>query len=279
MNIKFPIAVISLLIAIVFASCDKDDINSYIPNDAVVASLSSKYPAARNIEWEMEGGYDVADFKDNGVDIEAWFASNGEWVMSKSDISYGVLPEAVKSSFQSGIYADWQRDDICKLERLGMETVYVIVVERGEQEVDLYYSSEGVLVKEDKEGAGTEHYMPALVPQKIGSFIAGKYPNASIVECDLEKDSYQVDIVDEGVCKELLFTRNFTWLSIQWEISLVSVPQPVKDAFKASSYSSYEIDEIDYKEDASGDAVYLFELEKGDTDILLTIDETGKISI
>lgn len=52
-----------------------------------------------------------------------------------------------KSAFESSEYAKWKIDDVDMLERLDMETVYVIEVESGKQEFDLYYSAEGILIK------------------------------------------------------------------------------------------------------------------------------------
>ena len=49
--------------------------------------------------------------------------------MTESEITYEMLPEAVKKAFSSSEYANWKIDDIDKLERAGMEIIYVIEVE------------------------------------------------------------------------------------------------------------------------------------------------------
>ena len=39
------------------------------------------------------------------------------------------------------------KDDVDKLERTGVETIFVIEVENQNQEIDLYYSADGTLIK------------------------------------------------------------------------------------------------------------------------------------
>ena len=47
----------------------------------------------------------------------------------------------------------WSLDDVDMLVREGMEPVYVLEVEQGPREMDLYYNAEGILIKvvEDSE--------------------------------------------------------------------------------------------------------------------------------
>ena len=67
--------------------------------------------------------------------------------MTETDVRYENLPEPVLAAHKAGKYADWRVDDVDKLTREGMETLYVIEVEKGESELDLFYSSTGILVK------------------------------------------------------------------------------------------------------------------------------------
>lgn len=67
--------------------------------------------------------------------------------MIEIDFFYQVLLVVVKSVFESSEYVKWKVDDVDMLECLDMEKVYVIEVEFGKQEFDLYYLEEGILVK------------------------------------------------------------------------------------------------------------------------------------
>ena len=80
-----------------------------------------------------------------GSDLSAWFDNGGEWYMTQTDIPFTMLPEAVRTAFAATEYAavPWSVDDVDMLEREGVETVYVIEVEKydngRETEIDLYY--------------------------------------------------------------------------------------------------------------------------------------------
>ena len=51
--------------------------------------------------------------------------------MTETDVRYENLPEPVLAAHKAGKYADWRVDDVDKLTREGMETLYVIEVEKG----------------------------------------------------------------------------------------------------------------------------------------------------
>ena len=70
----------------------------------------------------------MADFYDNNIEKEAWFNTKGEWVMTESDILFENLPKAIQTAFGESEYKDWRVDDVDMLERVEMETMYVIEV-------------------------------------------------------------------------------------------------------------------------------------------------------
>ena len=128
-------------------SCDNNDDES--PNVPVELqnALSSKYPNVTNVKWESKAGYYVADFYDQ-YEISAWFTQDGIWKMTETDIPLSALPQEIQASFEnSEYYLTWKVDDVDKLERDGFEIIYVIEVEKQNQEVDLHYSANGTLIK------------------------------------------------------------------------------------------------------------------------------------
>ena len=164
MKVYFNSILMVLLGAIGFQSCDNDDNQPTVPSELQEA-FWEKYPSATHVEWETKSGYYVADFYDNNYDASAWFSPDGIWHMTKTDIRYTALPEAVKSAFEQGEYSGWTVDDVDKLERKGIETVYVIEVELRSQgqEMDLYYSAEGLFIKAVSDtGNGDEIYLSLI---------------------------------------------------------------------------------------------------------------------
>lgn len=263
----------ALLGSMSLQSCDDDDSIPVSPE--LQRALAAKHPGATRIEWEAKGGYYVADFYENKHEISAWFTPSGEWHMTETDIPFNALPEAVKSAFQRD-YAGWRVDDVDRLERLGVETVYVIEAENKPQELDLYYSEEGILIKsqidtDDNQGG----HQPALVPAAVETFIKEKYPNARIVETDFEHGMLEVDIIDGGVAKDLHFSSTYEWISTSWDVHVNSLPAVITTALAQSEYSNYRVDDAEYYETLAGD-YYWLELERGNSERKVKIDTNGK---
>lgn len=273
---KTKVFLFALLACGIFAcySCSDDD-NNYQPDDIVLRAFETKYPEASRIEWENKAGYKVADFRLDSYETEAWFQSDGSWLLTETDIPYNNLPQAVKSSFETGNYASWRVDDVDKLDRPDVETVFVIEVESGNQEIDLYYSEDGTLIKEIKND-GNNIYEPIPVIESIIEDINKKYPNAKILDIDNENSYLEFDILHDNTKKEVAYSNN-EWIYTKWEVRQSQVPDVVMTALKNSQYNNYRIDDIDIYEKPDG-LFYVFELESGNQEIYLTIKSDGTIS-
>lgn len=156
-----------------------------------------------------------------------------------------------------------------------METVYIIEVEQGNIEYDLYYSPEGVLVKAVP-GEGAAGYQPADVLPVIKEFIAKKYPQARIFDIEYENGRIEVDIVDGSIPREVVFTRAGEWSYTKTEVRKSSVPATVLEALAATEYGSWRIDDIDHYLTPTVE-YYIFELESGSREVNLKIDTAGNI--
>lgn len=262
-------------------SCNNDD-HPLTQADNAEAVLAAKYPSAKNVEWKTQGAYKVADFKNNNTSTVAWFDQQAQWQMTETDVPYNSIPEAVKKAFETSEYATWKIEDVDKIERLNMETVYVIEVEKGNKEVDLYYSPTGVLVKtvvdtdnEPNDSNDYINYIPKQPTTGINKIIAQKYPKAKIVEVDRENGKIEVEIVDGNVRRDVYFDQSEKWLYTQTDVRVSSLPQSVVRAASAS-YPGYRIDDAEYWETPAGN-YYLLELEKGNSEIKVKISPSGQL--
>jgi len=249
------------------------------PNPKIENALKAKYPTARHVEWEMKQGYHVAEFHIGRIEMQAWFDNNGNWQLTESDIPFIDLPDKVKASFLASEYATWEREDVDKVERNGMATLYVIEVEKRNLEFDLYYTADGTLVKSER-GGKTPNYLPtATNASSAREWVKNKYPNAIILDIDTERSGKtEIDILDGLTKKEILFNAQNEWLSTTWDVRRTSVPANVLQTLKQSNYGNYRIDDIHYREQASGPALYIFELERNDHDVTLTFNAaTGEL--
>jgi len=272
-----------LLLALIcasFLSCSDDDNNSNwdnIPTE-VRNAFAERYPSAKKTEWENKGNYKVADFINNNMETSAWFDSNGIWYMTETDLPFNSLPQAVRDAFQGSEYSTWKIDDVDMLERKDTEVVYIIEVESQNQEMDLYYSAEGILIKAvpDNDNNDYEGQLPQPTPTDIEAFIKEKYPQSRIIEIEHEKGRIEVDIIHDNRGKEVLFDTNNQWLYTSWEVRISQLPQAVANIINNSQYAGYHIDDADFVETPQGD-YYLLELEKGNSEIEVKVDVDGNI--
>lgn len=274
MKTKLSVLALAMCGMLAFTSCDDDD-NNYLPDQTITKAFDEKYPDAGKVEWETKGGYEVAEFHVSGNETEAWFDNKGNWVMTKTEINFGLLPEAVRTSLKDSEYKDWKSTDFDKLERSNAATVYVIEVEQGEQEFDLYYTEDGILLKAVPDN-DNDNFQPTVVPQAITDAINEMYPGATILEFDSEKTGFEVDILHNNIYKDVYFNTGNEWLYTEWDIKEVNLPAIIMNAYKASDYKDYRIDDIDVIENPTGIS-YVLELEKGNDEVKMTISAEGKI--
>ncbi len=261
-----------------FQSCDDDDNNIAPVPEALKEAFAQKYPSVNNKRWETRGHYYVADFNSQMQDASAWFTADGTWQMTETDITYSTLPAAVKTAFESGEYAAWQVDDIDRLERLNREMVYVIEVELREQEMDLYYSADGVLIKSVVDvDDDSSHYLPVTLPDAVKQFVENRYPGAVVAEVEREKGYLEVDILHERIGKEVIFGADNSWMSTSWDVASNTLPDAVKQAVAtAPQWAGYHIDDAEFFESPNGE-FYLLELEKGESEVEVKVTAEGVI--
>lgn len=275
MNKKLTFCAALLSGCLAFIACDDDkDESPVAPNTAIEKAFTNRYPDAGRPLWETKGSFAVAEFKLGNDKADAWFDMNGQWVLTETDVPFTALPEAVRNGFAQGPYADWKVEDVDKLERPEAATVYVIEVEKGETEKDLYYDESGMLFKEITDGGDNGAALPSVLPEAIKSRIAELYPGAVILEYDVEKQYTEVDILHDKRYKEVVFNLSGAWMYTEWEISQAELPDPVKATLKGPAYAGWRIDDIDRVEKPTG-VVFVVELEQGDQEKKVTFGEDG----
>lgn len=292
MKLKFFTLLLALGAAWSLQSCDNDNDGSIPVPTELQNAFSEKYPNVANVKWETKAGYYVADFH-NGYEASAWFTPNGEWQLTETDIPYSALPQAVKTEFGKSEYKNgsgWLIDDVDKLERKNLETVYVIEVEKQNEERDLYYSEEGALIKTivDVDDDRDDQYLPVQLTDAMKNIINEKYPGASILEVDIENDRNdwdygftEVDILHEGKNKDVLFNQNGAWYSTSWDVRRNELPGAVESTLAAqiNANAGYHFDDAERIEEAAGNAKYYrIELERDNSkDIILKISDNGTL--
>lgn len=262
-------------------ACDNDDNESQYVSAQTKQAFSAKYPDAKRVEWEVKNKYVVADFTNDSREVSAWFDNNGTWYMTETDMPFNQLPEGVKTSFSSGLHSSWRVEDVDKIERQATETIYVVEVEKQQSEVDLYYSTQGVLVKTMTDADGDydyEDFIPAVLPAAIEDYLKANYPNAQVVEVDKDNRQTEVEIVDGLVKRDLIFDSKDVWVSTQTEVRVGDVPAEIASVLSKSEYSQYRIDDVDFYQTPLSE-YYRFELELGSVEVTVEITTDGVLTV
>lgn len=271
----FKAAMMLALGALVFTACDDDDNRFQVP-EAVQGAFTQKYGNTTRVEWDMEKQYVVAEFWKDNKEHDAWFTMEGSWLMTEIDYGRQIaeLPQAVQEGFSASQYAQWIIDDIDKIERTGYEDVYKIEVEQGKQEMDLYFDAIGNLFKEVSDGNDdrNENMLPSQMPAAIQSLVDEKYPGARIVDFELERGQYEVEVVYNNQSMEIIFDGEYNWLRTSTDMER-QVPAVVRDAV-AARYPGRVIDDCDYVETAT-ERYYLVDLDNYEPDLKISEDGTS----
>lgn len=154
MKLKLYLLLFALCSMVTLQSCSDDD-DPISVSDAIQNAFKAKFPSATNEKWEQKSGYYVAEFRENGKEIDAWFTANAEWSMTETDLGTNLtlLPDAVQTTFNNSEYKTWRVEDIDFYERPD-KSFYLIEVETtGQKGRKLFYNPDGTLIKdvEDKE--------------------------------------------------------------------------------------------------------------------------------
>lgn len=274
--------ILCLVAGFFLASCDDD--NGGGPSEAVTQAFNTKYPSATQVKWERQNNYQKADFMDNQLSNTAWFAENGQWYMTETELNdLTRLPEAVQTAFRNSEYSGWTTDDIDRVERLDAETIYVIEVKKANQEFDLCYTQDGVLIQvvPDDDNDDYESWLPQpdVLTQAMHDFIISRYPDARIIETEMEHGRIEADIVHDNRKKEVVFSvSDGQWINTHYDVRQSEVKKEVMAILNSSEYATFTIDDIEKYETPAED-YYLFELEKGNQEIDIKIDLNGNLEI
>lgn len=269
-------------------SCSNEDNPSegFGPNGAgnipqeVINQFNQDYPEAQNVKWDVQNdGHYTVDFKNQKGNNTAWYSNWGEWDMTRAEIPFNALPDAVMAAFEDSSYetnSGWLADnEVDMLIRNGNETLYVIEVTKRENgietEVDLYFTANGVLVKEiaDSEPGNNYHeYLPQQPAGNIQAWLANsKYNNAGIVDIERENGGTEVELIHNGQKVEILFSASQQWIYTKTEYKRKDqhlLPEALLNAVRQSAEwaSGYNrLEDVDFYETAQNGNYYSVELE------------------
>ena len=261
------ILTLALCASLFLGSCDDDDDDNIQVPAVVENSFSQQFPTASNVSWENDTQYATpylkAEFWVDGVEAEAWYTADGTWVKTEKDFN-GTLPQAVDAYIASH-YPGFRIDDK-EIVETPTQTFYKIELEQGKHEVELSITQEGeVLFISDNQ---------ATVPADVLKSFEEKYPNTTVKSWEREGNLLKAEFYNGNVETEVWFNYNGDWIKTETDF-LGTLPQTVTDYIN-TNYSGYKIDEVNWVETPAKN-YYEVELEQGNTDIELNIQEDGTV--
>ncbi len=114
------------------------------------------------------------------------------------------------------------------------------------------------------------------VPEKVQNAFSQKFPDASKVKWAKENDTeWEAEFKLDKVKYSANFDNEGNWKETEHAIKAGELPAAVKTTLD-SEFSDYKIEEAEVSETAEG-MFYEFELEKGKTEMEVSIDADGKV--
>lgn len=227
--------------------------------ESILTRFNADYPDAQNVKWQQDGDYYVANFSNGqSTDNAAWYERDGRWGMTKYEIPFDHLPPTVSEAFAATEYGQsgsaWRVErEVDVLERRdGTETLYIIEVEQGETEVDLYFTAEGVLIKELIDAAPEKdygQYLPQTPGTDLQAWLEQRFPGYRLVDLDRDDGGLEVEFIFEKRKYEAFFTAGGEWLYYKTELRYTSelIPAKVRATVEASDYMQQgaRVDEVE----------------------------------
>ncbi len=105
-----------------------------------------------------------------------------------------------------------------------------------------------------------------------------KFPNATRVDWEMKHNYFVADFWENGVEYDAWFSQDTELKMLESDVRGVeSLPEPVLNAFKATSYTEWRVDDID-KYERGTEVFYLIEIEKkGEKDRKLFYSPEGTL--
>lgn len=298
----------AMLCSVALFSCSDDDEqnggNENVPQN-VLDAFSKKYQGVKDVQWNQVKDFYVARFNSpisRGVGVDyttsAWFTSDGNCHQSDEDIAFGKLPEIVQTSFNdylSLFYNGWKVDDCEMVLRSGI-LIYVIEIEKGNEEREISISEKGDILKDVIDTDGDDYIFPIIISQELMNALHKLYPDnwnqIGILEVEMDDDEVEVDIFDNGRHKELKFDMNYALVSVEYEVTWAEVvdekilQEELRD--KVVDFVGEQgiditkegvISEIEVKDEGNKGISFEMEFKLNGKKVEIKVDKKGEISL
>ena len=132
--------IVLAFLPIAFGSCASTIDQQEIPS-VVINAVMTKYPDARDLEWEVKAGIYEAEFDLGKDDYEVWVNADGTILKVEQEIRNTQVPAVILSKLKTD-YKDFKPDDAKRIE-IGKAVYYEIELDGAMGDQTVVYSASG----------------------------------------------------------------------------------------------------------------------------------------
>ena len=142
---KKYLTILSIGVLLSAAACAQEHSEKEVPA-AVKTAFSQKFPAAKKVRWDMESATEwEAEFKQEGNEYSANFLTDGTWQETEHEIKTTEIPESIKQILAQD-FAGFKIEE-AEISEKSDASVYEVAVEKGEEEWELVFDTNGKLLE------------------------------------------------------------------------------------------------------------------------------------
>lgn len=132
--------IVLAFLPIAFGSCASTIDRQEIPS-VVINAVMTKYPDAKDLEWEVKNGIYEVEFDLGKDDYEVWVNAQGTILKVEQEITNTQIPAALLTKVKSD-FKDFKLDD-AKCIEIGKEVYYEIELDGNFGDQTVVYSDTG----------------------------------------------------------------------------------------------------------------------------------------
>lgn len=132
--------IVLAFLPIAFGACAGTVNQQEIPS-VVINAVMTKYPDARDLDWEVKNGIYEAEFDLGKDDYEVWINAEGTILKIEHEINHTQVPAAILSKLKSD-YKDFKPDDAKRIE-IGKAVYYEIELDGTLGDQKVVYTASG----------------------------------------------------------------------------------------------------------------------------------------
>lgn len=243
--LKRSLLLLSVLMIVVVFGCNNQTSDNRSLKEI---AFTERYPGKKVKSWSKVDSIDVAHFKINRNESEAWFTASG-WQMTITNISPDCLSPKVKEAMDSSFFSDWDKTACRRVGRNHRQTIEIVSVERNMVKYDFFYNLDGVIyrtVNITQHTPQLSKLLPQAVPDIVSETLQEVHPGAVIFETDCAGDIYELDVVHGSKGIHVVISTDNGWIQSATEINgKANLPEAVCAA-KSSKYADCMVENVTF---------------------------------